>query len=420
MRNKGVREVTRILLPASAEQPQLTQLRRALLSWFAARKRDLPWRRTRDPYAIWLSEIMLQQTRVAAVVPYFEKFIARFPTVRELAAAPTDDVLRFWAGLGYYSRARNLQRAAQEIVAAHHGEFPRDYEDALALPGIGRYTAAAVLSIAYGQPHAVLDGNVARVLARLSAMRGDVRAPARWQELQHHADLFLASATPGDWNQAMMELGATICTPRAPRCSECPLATACIARKLNITHEIPEKRRKRSPVKIQIAAAVLLDPRGRTLLVQARPRTTNAAPSSEISTLFSHMWRFPAIPVRRHARAELASHLREVFDIHIDANPAAQLQPLPKARHCVTFRQITLAPFLLRVADLPRLPQSTRPLLANLAARGNSPAAGPAANAVRTISNATKKIATAAFRTVHNSQTSSVAAANGSAPKRSA
>src|SRR5579863_2755228 len=170
-----------------------------MLSWFAERKRDLPWRRTRDAYRIWLSEIMLQQTRVAAVVPYYQRFLETFPDVRALARAKTDRVLANWAGLGYYSRARNLQRAAKEIVSRHDGEFPREYEAALALPGIGRYTAAAVLSIAYDAPYAVLDGNVARVLARIGALRGELRAPSVWRKLEAAAGDLLAQQGRGDW-----------------------------------------------------------------------------------------------------------------------------------------------------------------------------------------------------------------------------
>src|SRR6202049_4537333 len=212
-------------------------MRRRLLLWYQERKRDLPWRRTRDPYRIWLSEIMLQQTRVAAVIPYYERFLASFPNMQALARARTDRVLANWAGLGYYSRARNLQRAAKEMVSRHAGNFPREYEAALALPGIGRYTAAAVLSIAYDAPHAVLDGNVARVLARIGALHGDLRAPALWRELEATAQHLLARNASGDWNQAMMELGATVCTPKSPRCGECPVEKWCRARKLDIAGE---------------------------------------------------------------------------------------------------------------------------------------------------------------------------------------
>src|SRR5690348_3521525 len=179
---------------------ELATFRRQLLGWFRRFQRDLPWRRTRDPYRIWLSEIMLQQTRVAAVIPYYERFLERFPDIHALAAAPQEDVLRLWSGLGYYSRARNLQRAAQEIVAKHNGAFPRTEKEALELPGIGSYTAAAILSIAYGAKHAVLDGNVARVLARFLAVRGDLRAAKRWESLQKSADALLDRKSPSDWN----------------------------------------------------------------------------------------------------------------------------------------------------------------------------------------------------------------------------
>src|SRR6266852_4470155 len=162
---------------------ELASFRKQLLGWFRQFQRDLPWRRTKDPYRIWLSEIMLQQTRVVAAIPYYERFLQRFPDVHTLAAAPQEDVLRLWSGLGYYSRARNLQNAAQQIVAKHGGEFPRQLEEVLALAGIGEYTAAAILSIAFGEKLAVLDGNVARVISRLEALRGDLREPKRWRNL---------------------------------------------------------------------------------------------------------------------------------------------------------------------------------------------------------------------------------------------
>ncbi len=235
----------------------LASFRYQLLDWFRRFQRDLPWRRTKDPYRIWISEIMLQQTRVAAVIPYYARFLARFPNVRALAEAQQEEVLRLWSGLGYYSRARNLQKAAQQIVARHGREFPRDEEAVLALPGVGRYTAAAILSIAFGAKHAVLDGNVARVLARLGTIRGDLRESRRWQSLQETAGKLLAPNSPGDWNQAMMELGAIVCTPRAPQCLLCPIAKFCRARKSGDPESFPEKRKKRKPVQIILAAAVL-------------------------------------------------------------------------------------------------------------------------------------------------------------------
>jgi A/G-specific adenine glycosylase len=350
---------------------EIPAFRRGMLSWFAERKRDLPWRRTRDPYRIWLSEIMLQQTRVAAVVPYYERFLEIFPNVRALARAKTDRVLANWAGLGYYSRARNLQRAAKEMVSRHAGLFPLEYEAALALPGIGRYTAAAVLSIAYGEPHAVLDGNVARVLARIGALHGDLRAPALWRKLEATAQDLLARNASGDWNQAMMELGATVCTPKLPRCEECPAEKWCRARKLGIAEKLPSPRKKRATVQVTLAAAVLLDPRGYTLLVRQLDGD---------GALFSRMWQFPALETTgADAGAALAAYLREKFGLV----RKGRLTSLAPARHAVTFRNIRLEPYLVRVA---RLPQVTGARIVALGQIRRLP-----------ISNATRKIADAAI-----------------------
>jgi A/G-specific adenine glycosylase len=319
---------------------ELASFQGRLLRWFRTHRRDLPWRRSRDPYRIWLSEIMLQQTRVAAVVPYYERFLRRFPTVRSLASAPLDAVLKHWAGLGYYSRARNLHAAAKQIVAQHSGRFPADYDTALALPGIGRYTASAILSIAYGAPLAVLDGNVARVLARLGAVRGDLRKPKRWRTLEVTAQTLLASRHPGDWNQAMMELGATVCLPRAPHCDACPAARCCRAFQMGIAEELPSKRLKRAPVKVQIAAAILLDARDRTLLVKE--------PGKHDGVLFSRMWQFPAVEAARDPATDLSRHLQASLGLRNDG-----IFPLPHARHSVTFRSVTLHPFLVRENRLP-------------------------------------------------------------------
>jgi A/G-specific adenine glycosylase len=334
----------------------LTTFQRRLLAWFRAHQRDLPWRASRDPYRIWVAEVMLQQTRIAAVLPYYRRFLKQFPTVESLASAPQEKVLQLWSGLGYYSRARNLYRAAREISAHHDGRFPRTFEAALALPGVGRYTAAAVLSIAYDQPLAVLDGNVARVLTRLGAIRGDLRAPARWRQLGALAQKLLAANAPGDWNQALMELGETICTPHIPRCAACPVSHHCLARVRNLTREIPTPRRKRKPVKMCIAAAILRDPRGRTILVRD--------PGAHDEVLFSRMWQFPAVEVARHAETELAAHLEDV--LKIDA-ASLHLESLPSARHGVTFRNITLLPFLARVSRLPKRPRTRVLPLSSLA-----------------------------------------------------
>lgn len=357
----------------------LRAFRKNLLKWFGQFQRDLPWRRTKDPYRIWVSEIMLQQTRVAAAIPYYERFLERFSNIRALAEGPEEEVLRLWAGLGYYSRARNLQKAARQIVALHGGEFPREPEAVHALPGIGRYTGAAILSIAFGQPRAVLDGNVARVLARLYALRGDLREARRWQSLQKTADELLDGQTPGDWNQAVMELGATICTPKAPQCLLCPVADFCEARRRGDAEAYPEKRKKREEVVVLLAAAVLCDAHRRTLLLPPPAREAARPAADHVPTLVSGMWHFPTIAVRKNAQHELYSYLGRVLGVNIAEE---NMEPLPKVKHSVTYRSIQVAAFRVRVTDLPRAPGSRTLLLQALSSLP--------------ISNLTRKIARAA------------------------
>ncbi len=236
--------------------PSRRGIRRRLLEWYRRAARDLPWRRTKDPYRIWVSEVMLQQTRVAAAIPYFERFIAQFPNTATLAAAPEAEVLRLWGGLGYYLRARNLQRAARRIAEA--GSFPSRYETILELPGVGEYTAAAVASIAFGLPHAVLDGNVKRVLSRLECRNDGLREIA--------GDL-LDPAAPGDWNQALMELGAAVCLPRAPRCAECPVERYCGASAAGRQDEFPARRLRPATERLS-KRLLLVKRRGRILLTE--------------------------------------------------------------------------------------------------------------------------------------------------------
>src|SRR5579871_312740 len=353
---------------AGIDAQQIATLRERLLEWFHKYQRDLPWRQNKDPYRIWLSEIMLQQTRVAAVIPFYERFLEQFPTIAALAAAPEAEVLRLWAGLGYYSRARNLQRAAKEIVEKHAGEFPRSTEHALALPGIGSYTAAAILSIAFGERRAVLDGNVARVIARLGAVHGDVRESARWQSLQAAADALLEPEAPSDWNQAMMELGATICTPRSPQCLLCPVAEFCRARQRGLTEVIPEKRRKRATEQLELAAAVFLDAKGRTLLLPP-PETDRAhVTEDEVRPLISKMWHFPMIAVQRDPAGELVKFLKS-FDALDATGSKRKLKELRSAHHTVTYRAIRLRPFCITVEKLPRVSGAQAVLLADLVSR---------------------------------------------------
>lgn len=360
---------------------ELTAFRKQLLAWFRQFQRDLPWRHTRDPYCVWLSEIMLQQTRVAAVIPYYERFLERFPNVRALAAASEEEVLRLWSGLGYYSRARNLHKAAQKIVAEHGGEFPSRPEDVLALPGIGNYTVAAILSIAFDQRQAVLDGNVARVLARLGAVRGGLRESTCWQKLQKRADACLEPKSPGDWNQAMMELGATLCAPKSPQCLLCPVAQFCEGRKLGIADLLPEKRKKRGTVEIRLAAAVFADDSGRTLLLPPPEKRRAEALADHIPTLVSNLWHFPTITVNGDPVANLRGHLRK---LKIQTrNGSFHFVAADKVRHAVTYREITLEPFRINVTKLPRIKGAEQVPLSEVT--------------VLPVSNLTRKVARAAL-----------------------
>jgi A/G-specific adenine glycosylase len=368
------------------ESRDLAEIRKRLLGWFRKYRRELPWRINKDPYRIWLSEIMLQQTRVAAVIPYYERFLERLPDICALAEAPEEEVLRLWSGLGYYSRARNLQRAAQQIVARHGGQFPRTVDEALALPGIGSYTAAAILSIAFGAKHAVLDGNVARVLARLDAIEGDLRENGRWRNLQKSADKLLDPKSPSDWNEAMMELGAMVCTPRTPQCLLCPVAEFCRARRLGLTDVIPEKRKKRATVEVTLAAAVLLDGHGRTLLLPPpqTPRkhgTPKIAAHEDVAALVSKMWHFPTVSVRNDAALELREFLVEL-SVRAARSSKLRFEPLSRARHTVTYRAIKILPYRVVLSRLPRIAGTKVVLLSELVARSTL-----------AVSNLTRKIA---------------------------
>ncbi|HEV7510867.1 MAG TPA: A/G-specific adenine glycosylase [Candidatus Acidoferrum sp.] len=366
--------------PSSLTASELKQFRAELLGWFATYQRNLPWRRDSDPYRIWISEIMLQQTRVVAVIPYFEKFCARFPEVRSLAEAEEAEVLRMWSGLGYYSRARNLQAAAQQIVREHGGAFPATEEHIRALRGIGKYTTNAILSIAFGEKHAVVEGNVARVVARLEAIRGDLREGPRWEALQRTADRLLSPEAPGNWNQAMMELGATICTPRSPQCLLCPVAKFCHARKLGIQEFIPEKRKKRATVDVLLAAAVLVDDRNRCVLLSPPKNGAVKASSHDIPTLVSKMWHFPTTAVSGDPASDLRQYLKKVVGA---TGLPSQFVALRKIRHAVTYRAISLLPFRVEFKKLPRVANARIILLKDFSAVP--------------VSNLTRKVARAAL-----------------------
>ncbi|MBI4385997.1 MAG: A/G-specific adenine glycosylase [Elusimicrobia bacterium] len=251
-------------------------LRRKLLGWYRLRRRRLPWRERPSPYRTWVSEIMLQQTQVSTVLPYYARFLRRFPDVRALADAPGEEVLRFWAGLGYYSRARNLHRAARIVARERGGRFPDSLGEALALPGIGRYTAGAILSIAFGKPFPVLDGNVARALSRLFAVRGNARTGPVRKRLWTLAERLLDKKRPGDWNQALMELGALLCVPESPRCGNCPVSAHCAAFKRNLQDRLPETGPKRAPV--PLAWTCLRIEKDGKVLLHKRPESERFLP----------------------------------------------------------------------------------------------------------------------------------------------
>ena len=275
---------------------------------------------------------MLQQTRVAAVLPYYQKFLRHFPTVQALARARMDEVLRYWVGLGYYRRARHLKEAAKEIVREHHGRFPADYEKVLALLGIGRYTAAAVLSIAYGRPYAVLDGNVARVVARLACLNGDVRQTSYRKKLQTLADELLPHSAPGDFNQAMMELGSTVCLPRRPLCERCPVESLCEARRAGLETTLPGKERKPARVAVNLAAAIV-ERDGKVLLVR------------ESGGFFSGLWQFPSVRCENAAPRRTA--LRGVLDRF--GLRARIGRHIGQAQHTVTHHDVRTDVFLARL-----------------------------------------------------------------------
>ena len=252
----------------------VSAIRRGLRKWYSKHKRDLPWRRTVDPYRIWISEIMLQQTRVAAVIPYFERFLTLFPHPAALASAPEQELLAAWAGLGYYSRARNLQKAARAIVQLPR--FPSDYSALLELPGVGDYTAAAVASIAFGRPHAVLDGNVLRVLSRMLAERGDIKSPLTRTRLRTFADALLDKKRPGEFNQSIMELGATVCLPKQPLCGHCPVRPHCCARQQGLENQLPVTGARPIPSR-QEKHLLAIEKQGKILLWQRPPDSRRLA-----------------------------------------------------------------------------------------------------------------------------------------------
>ncbi len=311
-----------------------TKIQRQLLNWYRLNARDLPWRDTRDPYAIWVSEIMLQQTRVETVIPYYQRWLVEFPTLESLAEAEEDRVLKIWEGLGYYNRARNLQKAARIVVEKHLGTLPTEKKKLLDLPGIGRYTAGAILSIAYNQPTPILDGNLRRVFTRLFDIDKPIQIPNTEKILWEIAELLLPDSNPGDFNQALMELGALVCTPKSPQCDICPLIVDCLAHQQGL-QEVRPVRKEKSPLShLQVTAAVI--PKGDLVLIAKRPP----------GDLLGGLWEFPGGKQKGDETLQetLSREIMEELNLEVEIG-----ELLGSYQHAYTHYRITLHAFYCKL-----------------------------------------------------------------------
>ncbi|MDE0088864.1 MAG: A/G-specific adenine glycosylase [Candidatus Poribacteria bacterium] len=310
------------------ESPQ--EFREALLTWFKKYQRKLPWRGIDEPYRIWVSEVMLQQTQVKKVVDYYERFIERFPNVKQLAAAPLQDVLKVWEGLGYYARARNLHKAAQFIIKEFDGEIPKDYATFRKLPGVGDYSAAAVHSIAFNKPYAAVDGNIKRVLARLYLIDAPINEASSAKHFQRKADDLLDQDEPGLFNQAMMELGATVCRPQSPTCLVCPVNMFCDAFHSARQDEFPHRRKTKPTPEHHIAACVIY--KASKVLIVQRP----------LDGLLGGLWEFPNGQIGENETAEDACirHITDVVNLSV-----TNVKYLTRVKHAFTHFKIVVDVF---------------------------------------------------------------------------
>lgn len=328
--------------------PRERQLfREDLLDWYRSVARDLPWRRTEDPYRIWVSEVMLQQTRVDQALPYYRRFTERFPTVEDLADAERDEVLKLWEGLGYYSRARYLHRAAERVVREHGGVLPSEESELADLPGIGPYTSAAVLSLAFGKPRAVLDGNVIRVLSRVYALEEQVtRSPVK-RALRARANVLIDPDEPGTFNQALMELGATICTPTGPDCDACPVSAVCRAREAGRQERYPLKKDRPDRPHHEVAVGLVRNDAG-DLLIARRPD----------ESMLGGLWEFPG--GKREDEESLAEACRRELDeelgIRVRVGPRYE-----QIDHAYSHFTVTLHFFPCRIEEGRPEPTTDRP-----------------------------------------------------------
>ncbi|MCL7489110.1 MAG: A/G-specific adenine glycosylase [Desulfobulbaceae bacterium] len=312
--------------------------RNALLDWFGANQRDLPWRRTYDPYHIWVSEVMLQQTQMERGVEYFNRWMERFPDIRSLADASEQEVLKAWEGLGYYSRARNIRAAADVLLAEYGGVVPEDYAALLALPGIGPYTAAAVMSIAFNQPYPVIDANVERLFARIDNVARPMKEKAVYQNLEKILATMLRTAPPRDFNQALMELGALVCRPRNPLCGECPLGTQCRALAAGTVMQRPVLPPRKETIDIVMACAILKH-NGKFFIQQRRS-----------DDVWGGLWEFPGGRLKNGESAAQAA-ARELYEE--TELRAVNLDPFRTVTHHYTRYRVTLHAFFCNISKVP-------------------------------------------------------------------
>lgn len=298
-----------------------------LLSWFEENKRPLPWREHYKPYEVWVSEIMLQQTQVKTVLPYFDRWMTAFPTIKSLAEAPEEKILKLWEGLGYYSRVRNLQKAAKQIVEKHGGVFPSDYDDILALPGVGKYTAGAITSIAFNQDRPLVDGNVIRVLSRLFLYTQNTRLPAAEKKMWEWAKEILPEGKARYFNQAMMEFGALQCTPKSPACTLCPLSPVCKANQEDLVDRIPDRGPKKELTRLTVVVAIIQ--KDSKIFIQKRPD----------KGLMGGLWEFPGgkVEAGEMKQEALEREIREELGIEIE-----NIQFLKNLKHAYTSFKIDL------------------------------------------------------------------------------
>lgn len=301
------------------------------MSWYRSNLRDLPWRHTDDPYCIWASEVMLQQTQVTTVIPYYERFLKAFPSVKALARADQQVVLKMWEGMGYYARARNFHKAARVVLEAYNGKIPEKFKPFLALPGVGEYIASAVMSIAFSLPHAVVDGNVKRVLSRLFLMAEPVNETKGYRVYKEQAQQLLDVSNPGDFNQAVMELGAMVCKPGTPACQSCPVKNVCLAFQDKKVKQFPKKIQKKRTPTYHIAAGVILK-KDQLLITRRKPEG-----------LLGGLWEFPGGKLKPKETAADAC----VREIHEETGIRVKIvKPIAVIKHAYTHFKIDMTVFI--------------------------------------------------------------------------